>query len=220
MSDGTLSVRRRQAKASEQTGDEPFSLASLRAGSFESFLGSGHGLPTIGKGLSRDKGKAKARPTGDVGEFKVEARRRRKLRGYDRLLKNFKYSAALDTVLRKVRNDASSRVLPTLLTCENSIADEQQVPPTISFSLIQELVHRDGLRTALAGRDDVLLEPTLQLLVKYVADPRFGDLASSVAALVLGAPKRSSFGIEAAYTHCTFVPLQTCMLPYSASLRS
>ena len=46
-------------------------------------------------------------------------------------------------------------------------------------------MHRDGLRIALAGRDDVLLEPILQLLVKYIADPRFGDLAISVASIVL-----------------------------------
>lgn len=60
------------------------------------------------------------------------------------------------------------------------------MPPTTAFSLIQELVHRDGLRIALAGRDDVLLEPILQLLVKNVADPRFGDLAMSVATVVIG----------------------------------
>ncbi|KAI5124830.1 hypothetical protein M0805_005460 [Coniferiporia weirii] len=159
MSDGTLSVRRRQAKASESSSSEPFSLASLRSGTFESFLGST--LPSIGHGRIREKGKAKAKPVGDVDEFMVEARRRRKLRAYDRLLKNFKYSAALDSVLLK------------------------QVPPTTAFSLIQELVHRDGLRSALAGRDDVLLEPVLKLLVKYIADPRFGDLASSVAGIVI-----------------------------------
>ena len=60
------------------------------------------------------------------------------------------------------------------------------MPPTTAFSLIQELVHRDGLRIALAGRDDVLLEPILRLLVKYVTDPRFGDLAMSVATIVIG----------------------------------
>lgn len=47
-------------------------------------------------------------------------------------------------------------------------------------------MHRDGLRIALAGRDDVLLEPILQLLVKYITDPLFGDLASSVATIILG----------------------------------
>ena len=64
----------------------------------------------------------------------------------------------------------------------------QNVPPATAFYLIQELIHRDGLKIALAGRDDVLLEPILRLLVKYIADPRFGDLASSVAAIVTGKP--------------------------------
>lgn len=69
----------------------------------------------------------------------------------------------------------------------------QKVPPTMAFSLIQELVHRDGLRIALAGRDDVLLEPILQLLVRYIADPRFGDLAASVASVILGGFSLFSF---------------------------
>ena len=53
-------------------------------------------------------------------------------------------------------------------------------------SLIQELIHRDGLRTALAGRDDVLLEPVLRLLLKYVTDPRFGEMVCDVASVVIG----------------------------------
>jgi len=60
------------------------------------------------------------------------------------------------------------------------------VPPATTFSLIRELVHRDGLRIALAGRDDVLLEPILRWLLKYIADPRFGELVANVTCLVLG----------------------------------
>jgi U3 small nucleolar RNA-associated protein 15 len=95
-----------------------------------------------------------------VDEFKVESKRRRRLKEYDRLLKGFKYSAALDSALRKV-------------------------PPATTFALIQELVYRDGLQSALAGRDDVLLEPILRLLLKYVTDPRFGDIACDVAGLII-----------------------------------
>ena len=62
----------------------------------------------------------------------------------------------------------------------------QNVPPTTAFSLIQELIHRDGLRTALAGRDDVLLEPVLRLLLKHVTDPRFGEMVCDVASIVVG----------------------------------
>ncbi|KAF7355352.1 WD40 repeat-like protein [Mycena sanguinolenta] len=157
MSDGTLSVRRRQPKASETAGDPAFSAAALRSGAFESFLGSS--FPTLGQGSVKQKTKSK--PVGDVDEFRVESRRAKRLRDYDRLLKSFKYSAALDSVLRK------------------------QVPPTTTFSLIQELIHRDGLRIALTGRDDVLLEPVLRLLVKYVTDPRFGEMVCDVAGIVI-----------------------------------
>lgn len=62
----------------------------------------------------------------------------------------------------------------------------QNVLPTTTFSLIQELIHRDGLRTALGGRDDVLLEPILRLLLKHITDPRFGEMVSDVANIVIG----------------------------------
>ncbi|THH15492.1 hypothetical protein EW146_g4995 [Bondarzewia mesenterica] len=158
MSDGTLSVRRRQPKAAKASAyDLLISSASLRADTFESFLGGA--IPRIGQ--LRVKDKTKAKPIGDVDEFKVESKRRQRLKEYDRLLKSFKYSAALDSVLRK------------------------QVPPTTTFALIQELTHRDGLRSALAGRDDVLLEPILRLLLKHVADPRFGEMVCDIAGVVI-----------------------------------
>ncbi|KAH9943446.1 WD40 repeat-like protein [Epithele typhae] len=157
MSDGTLSVRRRQPKASEPASQDLFSVASLRSGAFESFLGAS--IPNLG--LGRTKEKKKSRPVGDTDELKVESKRKKRLRDYDKMLKNFRYSAALDAVLRK------------------------NVPPTTTFSLIQELVHRDGLRTALAGRDDVLLEPVLRLLLKHVSDPRFGEMVGDVAGVVI-----------------------------------
>lgn len=52
--------------------------------------------------------------------------------------------------------------------------------------MVQELIYRDALRAALAGRDDVLLEPVLQLLLKHSTDPRFSALACHVASIVIG----------------------------------
>ena len=89
-------------KSSETAAGE-FEIPSvaLKAGTFGSFLGM---LPNIGQGNVKQKGKSK--PVGDVDEFRVEARRKKKLREYDKLLKSFKYSAALDSILRKVRTRA------------------------------------------------------------------------------------------------------------------
>ena len=58
--------------------------------------------------------------------------------------------------------------------------------PVTTFSLIQELIHRDGLRSALSSRDDVLLEPILRMLLKHVTDPRFGEMVCDVAGVVIG----------------------------------
>jgi U3 small nucleolar RNA-associated protein 15 len=98
MSDGTLSVRRRQPKASELAGDHPFSADKLHAVTFESFLGAAGS--NIGAGVI--KSKAVPKPIADADELRIERRRRTRLKDYDKLLKKFKYSAALDSVLKGV----------------------------------------------------------------------------------------------------------------------
>ncbi|KAF9534284.1 WD40-repeat-containing domain protein [Crepidotus variabilis] len=145
MSDGTLSVRRRDVK------NEPTPQS-------ESLLNAPVLFSDINVNLSPGNPKSKAQ---HLGELRLHTQTSKRLKDYDRLLKNFKYGAALDAVLKK------------------------NVPPSTTFALIQELIHRDGLRIALAGRDDVLLEPILRLLLKYVADPRFGELVADVSSLVL-----------------------------------
>lgn len=42
------------------------------------------------------------------------------------------------------------------------------------------------MKIALSGRDDVLLEPILRLLVKYVTDPRFGEMVCDISGVVIG----------------------------------
>jgi U3 small nucleolar RNA-associated protein 15 len=56
----------------------------------------------------------------------------------------------------------------------------------VTFALIQELIQQDALRIALAGRDDVTLEPILSFLVRNITDPRFGEMASDVAGVIIG----------------------------------
>ena len=102
MSDGTLSIRRRDPKVSQTTAtDSIIPSEALRSGTYQSFLGGV--LPAVGEGRTRRDAKGKSKAVGDVDEFRVESRRKRRLREYDRLLKSFKYGAALDSVLRKAR---------------------------------------------------------------------------------------------------------------------
>jgi U3 small nucleolar RNA-associated protein 15 len=103
MSDGTFSIRRRQPKAAEAS--IPGLPSSLPIGEIPSKLIS-----------DKAKGKAKAIPTRE-GEFRLESHRKKKLKPYDRLLKDFKYSAALDSVLRSVRCYFSFSSFLQLMTC-------------------------------------------------------------------------------------------------------
>ncbi|EJD53587.1 WD40 repeat-like protein, partial [Auricularia subglabra TFB-10046 SS5] len=162
MSDGTFSVRRREPRAVDPNA--PGADASLKTGTYEYFLGgsiAGLGMGKSTKQYKSGKGKGKEAAPNAVEEFRVLASRHKKLREYDKFLKRFKYAAALDAVLRK------------------------DVQPVTAFSLMQELIHRDGILPAISGRDDVLLEPLLRLLVKHVTDPRFCDICCEVTSLVI-----------------------------------
>ncbi|WRT70599.1 uncharacterized protein IL334_007597 [Kwoniella shivajii] len=157
LTDGTLSVRRRDPKPSEITETVQNNL-SIVGGSYEYFADMEQ---IFGKGYVKAKRQDLGKAQGPVDEFKVEVRRKRKLKEFDRFLKGFKYQAALDAGLKKI------------------------VKPTTTFALIQELIHRDALRVALSGRDDVTLEPILSFLARYVTDPRFGEMASEVAGVII-----------------------------------
>jgi U3 small nucleolar RNA-associated protein 15 len=99
MSDGTFSIRRRNPKASETSAQKARQDALLKQ-SYEFFLDAGSS--NIGQGYVKPKGK-KGKAVGDAEELRIESRKRKKLKDYDRLLKEFKYSAALDAVLKGVR---------------------------------------------------------------------------------------------------------------------
>ncbi|WVN89670.1 uncharacterized protein L203_104900 [Cryptococcus depauperatus CBS 7841] len=157
LSDGTLSVRRRVPKVSEITSEAAQNTA-ITNGTYGYFADM---EAIFGTGYIKAKGKDKGPAVGPADEFRVETRRKKRLRDFDKYLKTFKYSAALDAGLNK------------------------NVRPTTAFALIQELVHRDALRIALSGRDDVTLEPVLNFIARHITDPRFGEMAADVAGLIL-----------------------------------
>ena len=105
MGDGTFSIRRRQPKASEEAAA---AAKAPKKDAFQALL-DGDTLPSS-KGVPA---KGKSRPIGDPDELRVEAKRRKKLRDYDKFLKAFKYSAALDAVLKK----AGSHHLFLIIRC-------------------------------------------------------------------------------------------------------
>jgi U3 small nucleolar RNA-associated protein 15 len=107
MGDGTFSIRRRQPKASEEAAA---AVKAPKKDAFQALL-DGDTLPSS-KGVSA---KGKSRPIGDTDELRVEAKRRKRLKDYDKLLKAFKYSAALDAVLKKV----CGRRLFVIVRCAN-----------------------------------------------------------------------------------------------------
>ncbi|EPQ26377.1 uncharacterized protein PFL1_06025 [Pseudozyma flocculosa PF-1] len=172
MADGTLCIRKRDVKASEVEQRE-MERAAMNAGAYEYFMAGQVGIGGAGAGgggAASAKGRAgAAQPAlrSAQDDFRVESVRKRKLADYDKLLKAFRYSDALDAALRK------------------------GVQPSVTFGLLLELIHRspkggaEGLRRAVAGRDDVTLEPLLRFLLKHAANPAYTDLVCDTLNVVV-----------------------------------
>lgn len=83
---------------------------------------------------------------------------------HDYLLRKFEYSRALDAVLKPY---------------------VARVKPEYTYSLLMELSRREGLKTALAGREEKGLGSILQFVNKYISDSRFSKLLIHVADLLM-----------------------------------
>ncbi|KAL2917963.1 U3 small nucleolar RNA-associated protein 15 [Polyrhizophydium stewartii] len=94
-------------------------------------------------------------------DMRIESKRRARLQTYDKLLKSFQYANALDAVLTGPPK------------------------PLLIISMLEELIHRDGLRIALAGRDERTLQPILSFLMKYINNPRYTALLVDVTNIIL-----------------------------------
>jgi U3 small nucleolar RNA-associated protein 15 len=103
MLDGTLSVRRRDPKPSESSAD--VKQAAIAGGAFEYFADM---EAIFGRGHVKSKDLAPI--VGPADEFRVETRRTARLKEFDRFLKAFKYTAALDAGMKKVSS------CPSILT--------------------------------------------------------------------------------------------------------
>lgn len=90
----------------------------------------------------------------------------RKLMGkYDLCLKKFQYSKALDCVM--------------VTYVVNKL-------PHVTVALMQELIRRQGLRQALAGRDGKALVNILKFLIRHIGSIRFGRVLLHVANVLMG----------------------------------
>jgi U3 small nucleolar RNA-associated protein 15 len=146
--DGVLNIRRRNIKKAEMHELQARS-AIIRGGTYKYFI----------------RGKS-AKPS--PNDFTVATTRHKRIAPYDRALRKFDYSKALNEAL-----DTRS--------------------PIIVASMLEELRLRVGLERALAGRDEESLEPLLSFLLKYVTDPKYSSLLIHVCTLVcdIYAPKLS-----------------------------
>ncbi|GAA5857356.1 hypothetical protein JCM8547_002237 [Rhodosporidiobolus lusitaniae] len=152
LSDGSLSIRTR-ANAGRKAG-VPIERVTP---SFDAILaGMGQG----GIVYSGKEAKEGLKATYE-GEVKVARERKRKLAEWDKMLKNFRYGDALDSVVRS------------------------DVTPATAFALMEELIRRDGLPIALANRHDLSLEPVLAFLVKHITNPRYCTLAVDIATVLI-----------------------------------
>ncbi|KAI8110895.1 hypothetical protein M9434_004469 [Picochlorum sp. BPE23] len=148
LADGTLSFRKRKARAgSKSKGYAP----RLTASNYRYFFRNQSMAPS-------------------ESDVVVSKQKKAALAEHDKLLRKFRYADALDKALAGQR-------------------------PEVVFAVIEELMTRGGLSSALRGRDEDSLSPLIQFLTKYVQDPRYSKDAIAVCSRILDT---YSFPLESA----------------------
>lgn len=184
MADGTLCVRKREvkkteeeARALERSAYTAQGAGGVGGGGLEAFLPYASSGMAGGEDDASRRLEAQARRNALLAQDDVrgETIRARRLKPYDKLMKSFRYSQALDAVLRP------------------------GIPASVVFALLLELKRRggvssqaanagaeaDGLRRAIGGRDEVGLEPLLRFLLRHAANPMWNDIVCDTLEVVL-----------------------------------
>ncbi|PGH01542.1 hypothetical protein AJ79_07890 [Helicocarpus griseus UAMH5409] len=99
----------------------------------------------------------------DAQDPSADSRKRKREQPWEQDLRRGRFAAALDAVLSG--SAGSNKV--TTLTC------------------LTALRHRGALRVALAGRDEVTLQPVLNWVYRHISDPRMVDMCVEVGMAVL-----------------------------------
>ncbi|KAI9502955.1 U3 small nucleolar RNA-associated protein [Coemansia spiralis] len=115
--------------------------------------------PTYGTRAYFQRGSA-YKGAGDE-DLRIEHKRRKGLADYDQFLRKFEHSKALDAVLSNNRNGMTV------------------------VSLLQELLHRGALTSALAGRDELSLDAIVRFIIKFVDQPRYTAVLVKVTETLL-----------------------------------
>ena len=105
--------------------------------------------------------------TGEGADIIIDGRereKRKKPKLWEHLLRKGKYAAALDQVL-----------MPK--------SGWQELPEVVT--LLTALRHRSATRTALAGRDDVSLQPIFKWICTHITNPRYVNLCVDIGLLIL-----------------------------------
>lgn len=139
MTNGVLSVRHRKHKEENETGQR------RKGPAYRVFVKRKNFVPK-------------------QDDFLVSKPVKQHLKKYDKQLKSFEVSKALDTALQ------------TWTRCKK---------PEVTVAVIMELNRRGTLRNALAGRNEESLTNLLHFLLKHITDPRFSRPLLTVGDIVL-----------------------------------
>ncbi|KAI8892322.1 WD40-repeat-containing domain protein, partial [Globomyces pollinis-pini] len=136
MANGYLSIRKRTIKTTELAAPKP----KVRGGTHAHFTRTGDGP--------------------DEDAVVVQSDRLPRLAVYDKLLKEFRYSDALDAAIESSN-------------------------PIVVISMCEELMHRDGIRIALGNRNEEELIPIMTFIQKQIAHPNHTPILTDVLNIIL-----------------------------------
>jgi len=126
--------------------------------------------------------------TANTEDILVKEEKKRKEAPYDLFLRKYEYTQALDYALNKAR-----------------------VNPTLLHSVLFELMRREGLQKALAGRDEESIKKIINYIYSHLKDPRFQAVLLHVANMLVDMYMVTQGGTSEPIMKSFSVILLTCL---------
>lgn len=177
MSGGLLSIRTRVAGKDKVTAKKQTSLFNLIDQNLPDAPVRKHsqGITAKLRGL---KYKGEEEDIIIYDDAQAAMKKARKAKEWERLLRQSRFSDALDSLLLGGAGKDGKK--------GETAAATGNVNPVEVVTLLTALRHRSALRQALSNRDEEGLLPVVGWVTKYVSNPRFVELLVEVALLILG----------------------------------
>lgn len=115
-------------------------------------------------------------------DYVIDTNKKKKLKKYDALLKGIEFELNFFCFLEIISNIFLFSFEKLEFKYQEALDEVLKSRSPISvYTLLEELIRRNGLKIALSGRDEITLEPFVSYIIKFINMPRYTKLLIEVS---------------------------------------